>query len=97
MKNKIRRKLTTLLDRFLSWISGMGFLPCPICGESFGWSEKWLGTWWRTWYEGHKVCFYCVDEANRRNAENQEERDRQSMEWHIKMFPSVYGKKDSKP
>jgi hypothetical protein len=54
------------LAKLWAYFGGYFWLPCPVCGESFG-GQEWARDLWIDEYSGCGVCANCVEEANRRN------------------------------
>jgi len=55
-----------ILAKFLAWLLGYFWLPCPICGKPFAGFEA-EGQLMVTVCSGWCTCADCIDEAIRRN------------------------------
>jgi len=56
--------------RWLNWlralVGGYFWLPCPMCGKSFG-GHEWTVSLHSSWGDGEGVCPMCAEEAERLN------------------------------
>ena len=57
------------LQKLKAEAGGFFWLPCPMCGESFG-GHEWAGLLQRTPTEGRSVCANCAENADQLNREH---------------------------